>query len=234
MIHQKIGRLARPGAVLCLCFVMKACGGGGDAEEAVTPDVRPVVAAAIPVTPVVTAQVSLRPNHDPVQESVPVIVPPGAEVAAPSLIAETSCGLNGTQGIQAELLLTINAVRAAGAVCGTSVYRATRGLNWNNMLQQSAAEHSRDMAQNHVFSHVSTDGRTLMQRIQATGYSLSAAGENIAAGQGSVQEVVASWLNSPGHCKNMMEPSYQDIGVACIRNDGAPYGMYWTMNLARP
>ena len=102
------------------------------------------------------------------------------------------------------------------------------------MLQQSAANHSRDMAQNHMFSHVSTDGGSLLQRLQATGYSLSAAGENIAAGQSSVQEVIASWLNSPGHCKNMMEPSYQDIGVACIRNDGAPYGLYWTMNLARP
>ena len=69
---------------------------------------------------------------------------------------------------------------------------------------------------------------------EAQNLSLSAAGENIAAGQGSVQDVIVSWLNSPGHCKNMMEPSYQDIGVACISNDGAPYGMYWTMNLARP
>lgn len=234
MTFQKIGRLARPGAMLCLCFAMTACGGGGVAEEPVTPDVQPAVVAAIPAAPAATAQVSLRPAQDLVQESVPVVVSPEAEVATPALVAETSCGLNGVQGIQAELLLTINAVRAAGAVCGTSVYRATQGLNWNKMLQQSAAEHSRDMAQNHMFSHVSTDGGTLLQRIQATGYSLSAAGENIAAGQGSVQAVIASWLNSPGHCKNMMEPSYQDIGVACIRSDGSPYGVYWTMNLARP
>ena len=234
MTNQKIGRLARPGATLCLCFSMTACGGGGGAEGPVSPDAPPVVAAANPAASVVAVPVTLRPAQVPVQESVPVVVSPQAEVAAPAVVDETSCGLNGAHGIQVELLLAVNAVRAAGAVCGTNVYRATQGLNWNNMLQQSAANHSRDMAQNHMFSHVSTDGGSLLQRLQATGYSLSAAGENIAAGQSSVQEVIASWLNSPGHCKNMMEPSYQDIGVACIRNDGAPYGFYWTMNLARP
>lgn len=234
MIHQKIGLRARPGAMLCLCFATAACGGGGGAEEPVTMDVPPAVVAAVPAAPAVTTQSSLRPAPVAVQESGPVVVSTDVEVAASALVAETSCGLNGAQGIQAELLLAINAVRAAGAVCGTSIYRATQGLNWNNMLQQSAAQHSRDMARNHMFSHISSDGSTLLQRIHATGYSLSAASENIAAGQGSVREVVASWLNSPGHCKNMMEPLYQDIGVACIRNDGAPYGVYWTMNLARP
>ena len=84
-----------------------------------------------------------------------------------------------------------------------------------------------------MFSHVSSNGDTLLQRIQGTGYDLRAAGENIAAGQRSVKEVIASWLNSPGHCKNMLEPSYRDIGVACIRNEGAPYDFYCTMNLGR-
>jgi uncharacterized protein YkwD len=227
MTYQETRRLARPGVMLCLCFSMAACGGGGHAPA--IPDAQP---AAVAATPVVAAEVTLRPTQETAQEAVSVVLPE-VEVVAPALLVEASCGLNGAQGIQAELLQAVNAVRATGAVCGTRIYRATHDLNWNNMLQQSAADHSRDMAQNHMFSHTSSDGSTLWQRIQTVGYSASAAGENIAAGQSTVQEVIASWLNSPGHCTNMLESSYQDIGVACIRNDGAPYGFYWTMNLGR-
>lgn len=228
MICQETRRLVRPGVMFCLCFSMAACGGG---DGPVIPGAQLPVVAAVATTPV-AAPVTVRPAQDIVLDSVGV-ESPVVEALTPASVAETSCGLNGAQGIQGELLQAVNAVRAAGAVCGSSVYRATHDLNWNNMLQKSAAGHSRDMAQNQMFSHISSNGGTLLQRIQASGYSLSAAGENIAAGQGSVKEVIASWLNSPGHCKNMLEPSYQDIGVACIRNDGAPYGLYWTMNLGR-
>jgi uncharacterized protein YkwD len=48
-------------------------------------------------------------------------------------------------GFQAEVLLRINALRAAGAVCGTAVYPAAPALNWNNLLQQAASGHSSEM-----------------------------------------------------------------------------------------
>ena len=73
----------------------------------------------------------------------------------------------------------------------------------------------------------------MSDRISATGYSFSAAGENIAAGQSTVQEVMASWIKSPGHCRNLMNPAFQDVGVACMRNNASSYGLYWTMNLGR-
>ena len=219
----------RHSVMACLCFSMAACGGGGGGNEPAIIGVQPAVVAAITTTPVV-AVVTERPTQDVALDLVNVIAPV-VEVATLVSLDETSCGLNGAKGIRGELLQAVNAVRAAGAVCGSKIYRATHDLNWNNMLQKSATAHSRDMADNKMFSHVSSNGDTLLQRVQTTGYDLRAAGENIAAGQGSVKEVIASWLNSPGHCKNMLEPSYQDIGVACIRNDSAPYGFYWTMNL---
>ena len=157
----------------------------------------------------------------------------GAGTLSPALGAQMSCGLNGSQGIQAEVLQAVNAVRAAGAVCGSGVYPATHALKWNHLLHQSAASHSRDMAQNHVLSHTSSHGGTLRQRLQAAGYNFSAAGENIAVGQGSVEEVIGSWLKSPGHCKNMLAPSYQEVGVACVRSNSARHDPYWTMNLGR-
>jgi len=231
MIYQETRRLVRPGAMLFLSFFIAACGGGGGGDDPAITGVQPGVVAAVTTTPVV-APVTERPIQDVALNFVSVVSPVVEAVTLVS-VDETSCGLNGAQGIRGELLQAVNAVRAAGAVCGSNVYRATHDLNWNNMLQKSATGHSRDMAHSQVFSHVSSNGDTLLQRVQATGYDLRAAGENIAAGQGSVKEVIASWLNSPGHCKNMLEPSYQDIGVACIRNEGSPYGFYWTMNLGR-
>lgn len=128
----------------------------------------------------------------------------------------------------------VNALRAAGAVCGSTIYRATGPLNWNSALLRAASGHSTDMATHNFFSHVGSNGSTLTTRITAAGYSFSAAGENIAAGQPTVEAVMRSWINSPGHCQNMMNPVYQDIAVACKRNDASTYGLYWTMDLGRP
>lgn len=60
-------------------------------------------------------------------------------------------------------------------------------------------------------------------------------GENIAAGYDTVSAVMDGWLASPGHCANLMNPNFTQIGVACIRGStGNAYGTYWTMDLARP
>jgi len=158
-------------------------------------------------------------------------------VSAPVLSStgvDASCGLSGSSGFQSEVLLRVNALRAAGAVCGTTIYAAAAPLNWNNVLQQAAADHSSDMAKNNYFSHDSLDGKTMGQRLLDAGYSFTAAGENIAANDSSVQGVVARWLDSPGHCQNMMNPAYRDIGVACAHSDLATYSTYWTMDLGRP
>ncbi len=74
----------------------------------------------------------------------------------------------------------------------------------------------------------------MAQRVMATGYSYTALGENIAAGQTSVQAVMTAWINSPGHCQNLMNPSFRDVAVACVRNNSSTYSLYWTMDLARP
>jgi uncharacterized protein YkwD len=177
-------------------------------------------------------------NSAPVQDQVPLEL--AAPVKAPLSVPVTSsgidasCGLSGSGEFQSEVLLRVNALRAAGAVCGTTVYAAAAPLNWNNVLLQAAADHSSDMAKNNYFSHDSLDGKSMGQRLLDAGYSYIAAGENIAASDSSVQAVVARWLDSPGHCKNMMNPAYLDIGVACVHSDSSTYGNYWTMDLGRP
>lgn len=53
------------------------------------------------------------------------------------------------------------------------------------------------------------------------------AGENIAAGQSSPQEVVEDWMNSPGHRANILDESYTALGVGYYYNSSGLYRSYW-------
>ena len=224
MNDQESKYAKRASLVLCLCCAVAACGGGS--EDASVNGAAPMSASVVASTSATTAVPA------PVSASTPATTAVPAPVTTNTAI-DASCGLNGAGGIQAELLQRVNAFRAAGAVCGTTTYAAAAPLNWNNLLLQAASGHSSDMAQNNYFSHDSLDGRTAAQRILDAGYSFTAAGENIAAGQPTVESVVTRWMNSPGHCQNLMNSTYSDIGVACVRNDAATYSLYWTMDLGR-
>ncbi len=87
------------------------------------------------------------------------------------------------------------------------------------------------MADQNYFSHVSLDGRSFSRRLTNEGYSWQAAGENIAAGQITIAEVMAGWLASEGHCRNIMKPVFAEVAVACVAKSGTTYGTYWTMEL---
>ena len=107
-------------------------------------------------------------------------------------------------------------------------------MKWNDKLFKAAAGHSADMAAKNYFSHTGSDGSSFSQRITGAGYSWRAAGENIAAGQTSVAQVMNAWVNSPGHCANLMNKNFTEVGVACVKNDKSSYRTYWTMELAQP
>jgi uncharacterized protein YkwD len=72
-------------------------------------------------------------------------------------------------------------------------------------------------------------------RVSATGYAWSSVGENIAAGYSGVDSVMAGWMASDGHCANLMNPDYTEVGLVCVPGTTATaYNTYWTMDLARP
>ncbi|HJV62469.1 MAG TPA: CAP domain-containing protein, partial [Albitalea sp.] len=133
-------------------------------------------------------------------------------------------------------LARVNQWRARGADCGSEGrFGAAPALAWNDLLAQAAAAHSEDMVAHDFFSHTGSNGSTLGQRVDAVGYAWSSVGENIAAGQPSVNEVVDGWIASPGHCANIMNPGFVHMGLACVRGTAADaYPTYWTMDLAAP
>lgn len=127
-----------------------------------------------------------------------------------------------------QFLMAINTVRAKGCDCGTTYMRPAAPITWNDVLADAAEEHAKDMAKNEYFSHTSSDGRSLQDRLFAVGYNYTGfqsytIGENIAAGQRSITEVINGWFKSVGHCKNLMNPDFKEIGIA-------EYKYYWVQD----
>ena len=154
------------------------------------------------------------------------------EATAAASAAAAYCGI---PAFASTALARINQARAAGASCGARGNFAPAGaVLWSDALAEAAAGHSLDMATLNYFSHTSADGRSMAQRVNATGYAWSTLGENIAAGQVGIDAVVDGWMRSDGHCANLMNPAFDTIGLACVPGvTGSAYRTYWTLNLAR-
>jgi len=130
-----------------------------------------------------------------------------------------------------EVLRLVNGARQRGGVCGKQRFAATPPLTWNDRLAAAALAHSSDMAQHGYFDHVDRRGAGVAERAREHGYAWRVVGENIAAGQGSAQQVVAGWLASPGHCANILSPDYREMGTAYALNPKAAMDIYWTQVL---
>ncbi|GLS26297.1 CAP domain-containing protein [Marinibactrum halimedae] len=135
---------------------------------------------------------------------------------------------------QRALLEAHNEVRSQGYNCGGTSYAPAPPLTFSCQLGEAAERHSTDMANNNHFSHTGTDGSSFTDRIGDTGYRYRTGGENIAAGQRSVDSVMNSWLNSSGHCRNIMNPSFTEYGGSLVRSSSSTYSQYWTSVFATP
>ena len=126
------------------------------------------------------------------------------------------------------VLALVNQVRAAGVDCHSKgVFAATGPLKMDPALRCAARKHSADMAARDFFDHTNPDGELPWDRMGKAGYGgYSNAGENIAAGSPDAQGTMDQWLGSDGHCANIMNPNFQDIGVGY--STGGQYGHLWT------
>ncbi|WP_251551114.1 CAP domain-containing protein [Neobacillus muris] len=108
----------------------------------------------------------------------------------------------------------------------TNQERAKNGLpalKADPALSKMAHEKSRDMSANNYFSHTSPTYGSPFDMMKQYGISYSYAGENIAMGQKTPEEVVTAWMNSEGHRKNILSPDFTYIGVGYVAE-----GNYWT------
>lgn len=99
----------------------------------------------------------------------------------------------------------------------TNTQRASQNepaLHINSALTAAAQAKANDMAAKGYWSHVSPDGTQPWSFIESAGYNYQAAGENLAYGFGTSEQVVSAWMNSPEHRANVLGASYQDVGFA--------------------
>lgn len=125
----------------------------------------------------------------------------------------------------------VNYVRTRGWNCGGTFHPPAEQVRWDPRLGEAAQRHSDDMAQNNFFSHTGSDGSSVAHRVREAGYDWRAIGENIAAGYATPLDAMKAWMRSPGHCRNIMNPNFEDLGVGVSENPGSRYGIYWTIDL---
>src|ERR1035437_7435512 len=87
-------------------------------------------------------------------------------------------------------------------------------LSLNQQLSDAALSKADNMFAQNYWAHISPDGKTPWVFIKAAGYNYIYAGENLARGFTSAQDVINAWMASPEHRKNMLSTNYQSVGYA--------------------
>ncbi len=103
-------------------------------------------------------------------------------------------------------------------------------LSWDAALARVARAHSADMLRRGYFRHESPEGRTPHERVKdGVSYALAGSGENLWGAQGDQpleaerlpRIIVDTWLASPGHRANLLNPAFTDMGVGVARQGHA-------------
>jgi uncharacterized protein YkwD len=131
-------------------------------------------------------------------------------------------------------LQLVNEVRARGARCGDHSFGPAPPVKLSGTLAGVALGHAADMARHNYFEHEDLTGRSPADRVRAVGYQEKLVGENIAYGPKSAEEVVQGWLDSPGHCENIMDPRFAEMGIAYASGQAARRGLFWVQLLVAP
>jgi hypothetical protein len=181
----------------------------------------------------------------------------GRNAGTPTTISENNTTIprsgiySASDDEQTKYLKVINYARSIGRECKNNdgkVKEASRGsfsavnpLTTNSDLFTAALEHSTDLAQSNTFSHTGSGTAsdvtgsnlghpsTFIERIEANGYvGYTTIGENIAGGQDTIEDAVHAWLESPGHCANIMNGNYKEMGLAKYENPSSTYKIYWS------
>jgi len=194
------------------------------------------VIAPDPESSAVTTPVSLPESETP-SETIPVPVAVVEPQTGPNPLsqvppADVSCSASFVL-LKASLLELTNQSRRIEQTCGNTIYQATQALEWDESLGLAASNHSTDMSEHNFFSHTGSDGSRPSQRTTIAGFPTGTIGENIAAGQRNAGSAQNGWMESEGHCKNIMNPGYTHMGASCVENSGTDFTRYWTVVFGR-
>jgi uncharacterized protein YkwD len=168
---------------------------------------------------------SSLPVSAPVTAKLPMPIKPTAPMQPESARPPVSA---------ARVLELVNDIRAKGTRCGERAFAPVAAVKLSSTLSSVALGHAADMARHDYFEHEDRSGHTPADRVRAVGYAEKLVGENIAYGPESADEVVQGWLDSPGHCENIMDPRFAEMGIAFSAGRASRRGLYWVQLLVAP
>lgn len=166
----------------------------------------------------------LATEHEVTPSAAPAVTPTPRSTSAASL----------SPILATRTLQLVNNVRARGTRCGNELFGPAPPVSLSSTLGDVALGHADDMATNNYFEHEDLHGKSPSDRVRATGYQEKLVGENIAYGPKSVDEVVQGWLDSPGHCENIMDPRFVEMGIGYATSHDSKHALYWVQVLATP
>jgi uncharacterized protein YkwD len=147
-------------------------------------------------------------------------------------MARATAGIRDLERVRAAVLREVNEARRQ---------KKLPPLTLDPLLNLAAQKHAQDMLARSFFAHESPSGTTVRERSKAQGYEWRTIGENIAEGQTTVDEVMRTWMDSPGHRKNILSPNFTELGVGLVI--GQPAGqagragahrVLWVQNFGSP
>ncbi len=119
---------------------------------------------------------------------------------------------------QPEVLGISYSISEARLLYLTNQFRQEKGLSdlkQDERLDKAASEKAKDMFSKNYWAHFAPDGSTTpWYFIKGQGYEYTYAGENLAKGFTSSDDVVRAWVNSPSHRENLLSDKYHDVGFA--------------------
>lgn len=136
------------------------------------------------------------------------------------------CGKKETQSIPQIRDVSAYASDVVNIVNSERAKKGLAPLTVGNDLAQYAQLRSTELADN--FEHKRPDGASPLDYVMSLG-GIHTSGENIAYGQKTPEDVMNAWMNSPGHCANILNSDYTMIGVGCYEENGT---LYWTQIFA--
>lgn len=121
--------------------------------------------------------------------------------------------------IKPEVLSYATNISVSDVIADTNVERGKVGatpVRYNVLLSKAAEAKAHDMFAKNYWAHFGPNGEKPWDFIQHEGYVYVAAGENLARDFNDSQGVVDAWMHSPSHKENLLNKTYQDIGVAVV------------------
>jgi uncharacterized protein YkwD len=147
-------------------------------------------------------------------------------VSSADAFAGRTRSLRDPERARAALLAAVNRERKA---------RKLPPLHSDPTLEAAAQSHADDMLARSYYGHASLGGALAMERVRRAGYDAEQVGENIARGQGSVEEVLKGWMRSREHRENILNPRFVDAGSGLALGK-SPEGeqVVWVQVFGRP